>query len=295
VSLLVTIVWAEFAAEAQGLGSAPPSINRILGGGWNALGRLVSLDRPGAADPNMPVIFPAYFGGEFHFRPVFFNVTKAEAISSAGDIIDLKALDSRNGAELSRTGSYIESMLRFQIGRISFRGYYNIDLQRVDSTVVSVNWYNWRLGADLDVINWRGLRIGATYDYYPERPYVILNSPHLPSSVAVKICADPPQTLGLVASFSPCESCSVAPSVEFRYQWPFGTNSDIWTTTTSQITQWELSAGFVIPRTVIGQSGVRFGYRGTDLYSGCGMSVNDRKWVIDLSTSAYFGEFVWFY
>lgn len=291
VVLLVTIAFADRVAESQGLTSMPSSISNFLRGGWGALGGLVSQDRPGAADPYMPVIFPSYFGGEFHFRPVFFNVTKAEALSSAGEVRDLKVMDSWNGSALSKTGSYIETMLRFQFGRLSLRGYYNIELQRILSNVVAVNWPSWRLGADIDVITWRGLRVGAAYDYYPERPFVVVNS----SDLTAKICADPPQTLGLVASFTPCESCTVSPSVEFRYQWPLGNSSSMWTDTFTQITQWEITAGFVLPRTVVGQSGIRFGYRNTDMYSGCSTLINGRKWAIDLSTSAYFGEFVWFY
>ena len=33
-----------------------------------------------------------------------------------------------------------------------------------------VNWLDWRLGADFDVVNSYGVRLGVTCDYYPERP-----------------------------------------------------------------------------------------------------------------------------
>ncbi len=291
LSLLVILNVVASNADAQGLAGLSSSVNTVLGRTWGAVGGFLTQDLPGASNPAMPAILPPYFGGEFHIRPVFFDVTKAQAISSAGDVVTLNDLNSRSG-------SYLETMLRVQIGRFSVRGYYNVYLNPINSTNVSVNWLTWRLGADLDVIYWCGFRLGATYDIYPERPYVTINRPtNWPVTAGVDsfvICAKPPQTIGMVASFNPCNSCTVAPSIEFRYQWPIKQCSS-GNCSGTQITQWEIAAGFMLPKTVLGQSGLRFGYRDTNLYSGCSDPVNGKRWAIDLSTSGYFGELVWLY
>ena len=298
-SLLVIFIGVTTCADAQGLSGPWPSVNGVFGRTWSALGGFFTQDLPGAADPSMPVIFPPYFGGEIYIRPAFFNITKATANSNQGDVIDILSgryrvnglFDSRGGMN-DPAGSYIESMLRFQIGRLSLRGYYTAYLKQPNTSDFSVNWPTWRLGADIDIIYYRGLRIGATYDLYPERPFVQTFDTNIQY---VKICAEVPQTVGFVASFTPCASCSISPSIEFRGQWPLGAVCSSCSSNGTQITQWEIAAGFVLPRTVIGQSGLRFGYRWMDLFTGCSDVVQEKRWAIDVNTSAYFGELVWFY
>jgi hypothetical protein len=265
--------------QAQGFSNPPPSNRGFFSQGASAIGGFFSQDLPGAFDSMMPLLFPPYFGGEIHIRPYFYGLTKGEI----------------NGKDLGLSGNgvYVENMVRFQFSRLSFRTYWNVYIQGIPENTGYVNWSDWRLGADLDVVNSYGVRLGATFDYYIERPTlkfgqnsVVANRLNLVSNG--QIVANPPLTFGIVAAYNPFTSWTVSPSFEFRYDWPFQNNS-------SKITQWECAIGLKLPKTVLGSTGVRFGYRETEVVFGSGDNTTLRDAKVTLVTAGYFGELVWFY
>jgi hypothetical protein len=269
-------------AQAQGFSNPPSSARGFFSQGASAVGSFFSQDLPGAFDSAMPLLFPPYFGGEIHIRPYFFSLISGQLVKSDGTIYNLK-----NDIGLSGTGSYVETMVRLQFSRLSLRVYYNADIQRISPNSGYVAWSDWRLGADFDVVNSYGVRLGATCDYYPGRPALKYGTAlrGYPSS-GFHINGEEPLTFGIVAAYNPFTSWVVSPSFEFRYEWPYSGNS-------SKITQWECAIGLKLPKTVLGSSGLRFGYRDTDLVFGSG-SVTDRA-TVTLVTAGYFGELVWFY
>lgn len=275
------------SAQAQGFSNFSSSTTGFFSQGASAIGSFFSQDLPGAFDSTVPLLFPPYFGGEVHIRPYFFSLINGQVALSDGNTYNLKEQDQSKGIGLSGTGSYVENMVRFQFSRLSLRGYYNAQIQAINANHGYVNWWDWRLGADFDVVNSCGARLGVTCDYYPERPALSTSF-----SNGGEIVGDLPLTFGIVAAYNPFTSWTVSPSFEFRYEWPFQSNS-------SQITQWECAGGLKLPKTVLGSSGIRFGYRQTELvfrgYAKGLQQVSTMTSTVTLLTAGYFGEFVWFY
>ncbi|MGO8821653.1 MAG: hypothetical protein ACLQO6_10555 [Desulfomonilaceae bacterium] len=285
------------SAQAQGFSNFSSSTTGFFSQGASAIGSFFSQDLPGAFDSTMPFLFPPYFGGEVHIRPYFYSLINGQVALALNDGSSYRTHNLKTGRNLdpksdgmgfSTTGVYVENMVRFQFSRLSLRAYYNAYIQAPLSNYGYVDWLDWRLGADFDVVNSYGVRLGVTCDYYPERPS--LSCYITSASASIEIVGDQPVTFGIVAAYNPFTSWTVSPSFEFRYEWPFQNNS-------SQITQWECAGGLKLPKTVLGSSGIRFGYRQTELvFRGYAKEWQQPKTsTVTLLTAGYFGELVWFY
>jgi hypothetical protein len=288
-------------AQAQGFPSASSSATGFFSQTVSAIGGFFSQDLPGAFDNAMPLLFPPYFGGEVHVRPYFFGLVNGEIVLPDGTKIDLEGRTGNNGIGLSSKGSLVEFMGRFQLSRLSLRAYYNIDLRRIPANYGEVGWMDYRLGLDLDIINSYGVIFGINADMF-ESPYLRYEtSPIRPGLAEVlggpgKITGNTPITYGIHVSYNPFDSWIVSPTIEFRYNWPYENRpGQSLAGNASQLTQWEYAVGLKLPKTVLGSSGLRFGYRDSILQFAGAQGSNDRSSVITLQTAGYFGDFVWFY
>jgi hypothetical protein len=315
--LVMLIIVGGAKAQAQGFPSASSSTTGFFSQAVSAVGGFFSQDLPGAFDNSMPLLFPPYFGGEVHIRPYFFGLVNGE-VDVAGIKIDLETqpgnesqnpLHNYTAIGLSSKGSLVEFMGRFQLSRLSLRAYYNYDLRRIPANYGAVGWMDYRLGLDLDIINSYGVIFGINADMYesPSLKYnsnsgLATNSPKNSNgdayfkSVGGTITGNTPITYGIHASYNPFNSWIVSPTIEFRYQWPYENRpGQSLAGNASQLSQWEYAVGLKLPKTVLGSSGLRFGYRDSILQFAGGQGSDNRSAVITLQTAGYFGDFVWFY
>lgn len=274
--------------QAQVLAGLTSSATGMIAQGASTIGSFFSQGIPGALDSCMPLLFPPYFGGDVHVRPYFYGILSAQLVKcnepTSGIRKKYDLTNSISGIGLSGTGSYIENMARLQLSRLSIRAYYNLDTDRISASSGYMDWMDWRIGIDYDVINSFGVRLGATCDFYPQAPnlYYQINGGPINGGLSGEVEGSQPLTLGIVAGYNPFNSWIVSPTFEFRYEWP-------WPNSSSVMTQWEYAIGLKLPKTVVGSSGLRFGQRYTDLKFGS----QDSN--VTLVTEGYFGEFVWFY
>ncbi len=287
----LTLLFLATAVHAQGCYPSP-SFADYLARGLAFLTTPVESDVPGATNPYSFLLFPPYFSGEVRLTPVYMNLIKGE-IEFNNTAIDLESSD---GISLSSKGGYVEFMTRLQVSRFSFRAHYYADIRRIPASRGYVNWLNWRIGADADVICTQGIRIGPTLDLNLERPSLSFNGlAHNPGNSG-KVDGYLPLTLGFFASYNPRFSWVVSPTAEFRARWPFPFRSgENLRTQMAQVTEWEYAIGLKLPPTrATGSVGLRFGNRDTTMKFG-GTNETHTNFPVSLHWSGQFIELVWFY
>lgn len=298
LTIFLSLVCSLSTANAGGADASCPTPNGW--GGWlGLLSGPVEQDIPGATNPYMPLLFPPCFSAEVRVTPVYMNLVNGE-IKFNGRSINLEMPD---GIGLSSKGSYVDLMARIQISRFSFRVNYYADLRRIPAANPTptqgygyVNWLNWRLGMDIDVINMYDVRFGPTLDFNLERPSLSYNNLAQIPGNSGKVEGYAPGTLGLFVSYNPYYSWVVTPTFEFRYRWPlpFRSGEDL-RAQMAQVTEWEYALGLKIPRSrSLGTFGLRFGSRNTKMEFG-GTHETGAGPPVKLNWNGQFIEFVWFY
>ena len=286
-------------SQAQILSNAYSNANATLNS-------FFSEDIPGAFNAAMPLLFPPYFGGEIRIRPTSTNLMKGEVKLDTGiqgvsteKWYDLETGQLDNGRPvlgLSSKGSYVETMLRLQFSRLSLRGYVNAYLREIPATDGDVDWFTYRFGADLDIVNSYGLRIGPAIDWYPETFRTKFYNLVLNGTRGITIKPYTPVTIGFYAAYNPFTSWAVSPTAEIRFQWPWPyRQGEKLHGRPLQLTNWEYAVGLKLPKTVLGSTGLRFGYTETKVEFAGGKGSSNRGIPVSIQWSGIFGELVWLY
>ena len=187
-------------------------------------------------------------------------------------------------------------MLRVQLSRLS--GRLNYEIRDFDGNAPFQNvagqpgagarftYTGIRLGADLDIFQRNRSRFGVDMDFD-------LYSPNFTESIQTQggksITGPAAVTIGIHGVYNPVFCFwGVSTMLEGRVRWPI---SD------TKVTDWELSAGFVSPETMLGTMALKGGYRRTrvqfkdsQLFQNTGASTD-----FDITMGGVFGELVYYY
>ncbi len=277
------------------------SANGLLGVG-GPVRNFLDYGIPGAFDAALPVLFPPRFGGELRFRPVLTDLIKG-TLEKNGRTVDLETDD---GISLSSKGAYFQTMARLQFSRLSLRVHWDVPIRDIPARSPDparglsggyVNWLHWRFGADFDIVDSYGVRAGINLDVNPEKPALHYSLRWDPSSAnqTKKVDGYWPVTVGVHAQYNPFTSWIVSPSLEFRYRapWPFRSGMSPRAQLT-HVTEWEYAIGIKLPKTVLGSTGIRYGYQDTKMSFG-GTGETGGNTPVSLWWSGQFLELVWFY
>ncbi|MBI5250974.1 MAG: hypothetical protein HY912_15910 [Desulfomonile tiedjei] len=220
----------------------------------------------------------------FSFAPSFRGELKASAMlvslergkfSNANSGV---SLDFIKDLAFEKQGFLVETMARTQLSRFALRLHYEAYTKNLSGTRGSLQWPQWRVGGDLDLMDSGGLRFGLNIDSVWTQPTF---SYSLPIAGNDLIVWPRPVTVGFHASYNPSDFESITPSVEIRYRHPAVTGS--------LVKELEIAIGAKTPRSSRGTSGLRAGWR----YTSMEYDVADR--FIDVTWSSFFAEYVCFF
>jgi hypothetical protein len=228
-------------------------------------------DAPGITNPLYPFVHNSLFKGEFHVRPMFVTLKEGKFRDATGEYDFLKRLGFIDEA------ISIESMLRLQFARYSIRGYYTSDLRTFRGKQGNFDWPTIRVGADLDLVQNDSIRFGLDMDINWKRPTFSIATP----TTSMRAVEWPrPVTAGLHFVYNPC-NIGISSSFEVRYRFPIRAGT--------KIEELEISGGMRFPKSMIGTSALRAGWR----YSSISHEASDDR--IDIRLSTIFGEYVYYY
>ncbi len=230
--------------------------------------------------------------GEARVRPIWVGISSGnEYIPSLGIAWNL-----REQFALMQTNLFIDSMIRFQLGRFSFRINYDPRDFVASTTAVydpllregsaRLNCSGLRLGGDLDIVQWYRSRAGVNIDYDLFSP---IFSESIQTFGGKQIIGQAALTLGIHLVAMPATNLyGVSPVFEARCRWPsLGT----------EVTDLEISGGLRSPETILGAVALKGGYRRTNLeftrsqiFNGIGVSTT-----LDATMSGGFVEFAYYY
>ncbi|AFM25540.1 hypothetical protein [Desulfomonile tiedjei] len=177
-----------------------------------------------------------------------------------------------------KDGILLESMARTQLSRYALRAYYRTYLRDPNGKQAKLNWPEWRVGADFDLIDYCGLRLGLDVDTTWKQP----TFGYSPASGTAEFIALPrPVTMGAHLSYNPSDFENITPVVDLRYRMPAIQGSSV--------TEFEAAAGLKTPRSSRGTSGLMVGWRYTTFEHDTG----NRR--LDFSWSAFYLQYVGFY
>jgi hypothetical protein len=158
-TLLVTGYTSDASAQVPALPDqygrvAPPSgpVSRFLEGGM-----------PGLTNPAYPFLNPPVMRAELKVKPLFIFTTGKVENSATG-----QKADWRGGLGLRDRQLVMETMVRWQISRLSFRFQYDWYIQDFSEGVGRLEWPEYRLGVDYDILDGRSFRLGFNLDAYPD-------------------------------------------------------------------------------------------------------------------------------
>lgn len=297
-AVIFCILCSPVNSQAQILSNAYSNANATLNS-------FFSEDIPGAFNAAMPLLFPPYFGGEIRIRPTSMNLMKGEAKLGTSNgfggqdkwyDLEIDKYNNQTVLGLSSKGSYIETMLRLQFSRLSLRGYVNAYLREIPATDGDIDWFTYRFGADLDIVNSYGFRIGPAIDLYPETFTTRFYNLERDGKRGISIKPYSPVTIGFYAAYNPFTSWAVSPTAEIRFQWPWPyRQGEELGGRPLQLTNWEYAVGLKLPKTVLGSTGIRFGYTETKVEFAGGKGSSNRGIPVSIQWSGIFGELVWLY
>jgi hypothetical protein len=195
---------------------------------------------------------------------------------------------------------FLDSMVRIQIGRLSFRTHYNVRDYKGSTPVTNLpnrpfaearfDYSGLRLGGDFDVLQWGRSRVGVNMDYdlYSPTFTASINQAN-PASAGKQISGAAALTLGMHLVYNPTFNLYGISAVgEARARWPISG---------TEVTDWEVSGGLKSAETALGSVALRSGYRrtsiefhDTEVYNNVGAST-----VFDAAIGGWFGELVYYY
>lgn len=233
----------------------------------------IESDFPGATIPGYPFLHTPRLGAELRVTPIFYNVVEAKFLAPDDGL----ALDLTKNLGFVDQATLIQFWGRIQLNRLSVRAYYDAYLR----TFRGAGYFSWPdagFGVDLDLIQRRNIKFGVDMDMSWQRPTLSVASPVFGDFF---LEGPRPVTFGVHGWYNPEGIPVISPVVELRYRWPIRSGTKIY--------EFEVAAGFKLPRTVLGDSALRAGWR----RSQTEFDFDGRK--ADVTLSGVFGEYVFYY
>ena len=163
----------------------------------------------------------------------------------------------------------VETMLRAQISRLSFRMIFGLKFSDFNGTVALPGPQNWvlsefeyfkyRVGLDFDVICWGRSRAGVNVDLSPDEPVFTVTDTRVPDNTVTatapyRVAGGNAFTVGVHAVYNPpLFVWDWSWIFEARMRWP--ARKDI------HLTEYDFAAGLKSPETNRGSVAFRSGYR----------------------------------
>ena len=187
---------------------------------------------------------------------------------------------------MTRSYLFIDTMVRFQISRVSFRLHYEPrefvgkdHFRHIESQPKGEARFEYsgiRLGLDFDVLQWGRSRIGFDLDYSTYSPVftesietghaVLVPNPTPPPDLipalgrGKKLIGETPATFGFHITYIPgWNFYGFAPMAETHCRWPLRFISE------TDLTDLEFAVGLKAPETLLGSFAVKAGYRQTNI------------------------------
>jgi len=243
------------------------------------------------------LVFPPYFGGEFSVRPMILTMSQGRISNAQPNVAyPLVSGDLIRDFNMNPSITVVETMLRAQISRLSFRMIFGLKFSDFNGTLAlpGPNWvqsefeyFKYRVGLDFDVLCWGRSRVGVNLDLSPDEPVFTVTDSRVPNN---NVTATPPYrvaggnafTVGVHAVYNPpLFVWDWSWIFEARMRWP--ARKDIY------LTEYDFSAGLKSPETTRGSVAFRSGYRRILLDFTSGPASFDGAW------DGWFGEMVYYY
>ena len=245
----------------------------------------------GLIEPYTPLFSLPSLQGEVRVTPIWIGISGGnETIPSLGITWNL-----RDQFGLTQTNFFVDSMVRFQLGRFSFRVEYDprdfaatkpaVNNPFVEATA-RLSYSGVRLGGDLDVVQYYRSRLGVDLDYDLFSPVF---SETIETTGGKQIIGNSALTMGVHLVFMPATNLyGVSPLFEARCRWPVSG---------AEVTDLEIAGGLRSPESILGAVALKGGYRhtrlefsGSQLYNGLGVSTT-----FNATMSGGFVEFAYYY
>jgi hypothetical protein len=253
-------------------------------------------DFPGLLDAFSPLFSFPRLEAEARVTPIWTSLLYAKLVVPSLQV----SWDLKDDFALEPNVLFLDSMLRIQVGRFSFRTHYNVRDYKGSTPVTNLqnrpfgearfDYLGLRLGGDFDVLQWGRSRVGVNMDYDLYAPsFTASIYQGNPASAGKQINGTAALTLGMHVVYNPTFSLyGISGIGEARARWPIlGT----------EVTDWEVSAGLKSAETVLGSIALRTGYRrtsiafqDTEVYNNVGASTD-----FDAAIGGWFGEMVYYY
>jgi hypothetical protein len=148
-AFLIALLAMSFSAPAQAQDWAPlPDPVAYFFSRAPVLSKAIDDNQPGIANPAAPMVGWFCFSGEARIRPIWQTLTSAEYRDPATGI----TLDLKRDLGFVERGVVLESMARFQFGRVSGRINYEANLNAIKGDLGFFDWPDVRYGVDLDLL-----------------------------------------------------------------------------------------------------------------------------------------------
>ncbi len=211
---------------------------------------------------------------------------------------------NRNILNMTSENYFIDLMARFQMNRLSLRMIYEprdfVGFRGGGEARFS--YVNLRVGSDFDLIQSNRSRLGINFDYSLMKPEFfvspLFNSKSVPpiyahpqaNNIGVHFSGNPAATLGIHLVYNPVTSIyGVSGIIESKARWPL---------TSTEVTEWDVSAGLKTAETVLGSWALKFGFRNTNIFfkdKFRGQNTIRRDLSFDTSINGWFGELTYLY
>jgi hypothetical protein len=256
----------------------------------------VAQDFPGLLDALSPLFSFPRLEGEARVTPIWTRLLYAKLVVPSLQT----SWDLKDDFGLQSNVLFLDSMLRIQLGRLSFRLHYDIrdykgttpftNLPNRPFAEARFDYSGLRLGGDFDVFQWGRSRIGVNLDYdlYSPNFTASINEANR-ASAGKSISGTAALTLGMHLVYNPTFNVYGISAVgEARARWPImGT----------EVTDWEVSGGLKSAETVLGSVALRSGYRRTAIEFRDSAAFNNvgAATEFDAVIGGWFGELVYYY
>jgi hypothetical protein len=207
-------------------------------------------------------------------------------------------LDFKDDWGMDKAATFVDAMLRLQMGPLSGRLNYSMRYFKgippsSATTEATFDYTGIRIGGDFDVLRWGRSRLGIDMDYDLYHPVVTATS-------LSELTGPSTLTLGFHAVYNPTYNLYGFSAVaEGRARWSI---------VGSQVKDWEIAGGFTSPETVFGVMAIRSGYRqttvqfhdwlnGNSQYQGSRLVpiAQPAHTTVDVTMGGWFGELVYYY
>jgi len=258
---------------------------------------------PRLANRFSPLSYLPEFHGELQERLMVMGIASGKnTIPSLGRSWDLK-----EDFGMVEPNLFLDWMGRVQAGRLSLRLHARLwefsgtrnfrDLPGELSADARFEYSGFGIGTDFDLFQRGKSRIGVNLDYILYSP-IFTEAIQTRNTITIddtytahgkKITGKPPMTVGAHVTLNPDRRFyGISGVVEARASWPlFG----------SSVTDWEISAGFIAPETVLGSIAFKAGYRRTAVeFTDDQLFENARvSSVLNVVMDGWFGELAYYY